>query len=108
MGLGPDAELLVNEEVIPWAAGAGTTGSYCVGDTRCGATPVCDGLTAGFGDEVYRTGAENVIEVRYSRGFGAIKEGVVTSYDIRALFDAGTVVDLEEFLHTSVVLSMSG
>ena len=68
MGLGPDAELLVDEEVIPRAASAGTTGGYCVGDVGCGTAPVCDGLTAGFGDEVDSTGAEDVIEVCDGRG----------------------------------------
>ena len=108
MGLGADAELLVDEEVIPWAAGAGAAGGDCVGDPGRGTAPVCDSLTAGFGDEVDSAGAENVIEVRDGGGFGTVEEGVVTGYNVRALFDAGISVDLEKFLHTGVVLSVSG
>lgn len=108
LGLGANAELLVGEEVIPWAAGAGAAGGDCVGDPGRSTTPVCNSLTAGFDDEIDSTGAENVIEVHDGGGFGTVEEGVVTSYNVRALFDAGISVDLEKFLHTGVVLSVSG
>lgn len=108
MGLGADAQLLVDEEVIPWAAGAGAAGGDCVGNPSCSTAPVGYSLTAGFGDEVDSTGAENVIQVRNGGGFGTVEEGIVAGYNGRPLFDASVPVDLEKLLDAGIVLSVSG
>ena len=101
--LGADPELLVDEEVIPRAAGAGAARRDGVGDVGRGTAPVRDGLAAGFGDEVDGSGAEDVIEVRDGGGCGPVEEGVVAGDDVGALLDAGVPVHLEKFLHTDVL-----
>lgn len=103
-----NAELLVDEEIISWAAGASATGGDCVGNLGCSTAPFCDSLTTGFDNKIDSTGAKNMIEVSDGGGLRPVEEGVVTGYNVRALFDAGISVDLEKFLHTDVVLSVSG